>query len=249
MHWWTGKSIIIFVSLILISLWLTLIYSNASIKGWSLLGSKKRRDTIYYISWEGTNDTGPCLLELSDMNSTSTDCSIMHPQISTVMPIMSFIANAESTSQNLTLPGYQSLTATLPFTSAYSMSSFLSADQEKKYPCSSGLHDSILSTARTEGGIDDALVSALGSISVKDRSKALAMTHEQKSKRILQHCSSWTQLDDTRSNRGLVHGQGKSSRLKYRVLAYYWSSNHPAVLHFKFCQSSLDLDHRSVRCR
>ena len=200
--------------------------ASALLKGWSLLGFEKKRDAVYYISWEGTNDAGPYLLELSDTNSMTTGCNIL-PQISTIVPIMSFVTNAESSSQNPALPGNQSHIATLPFTSAYSMPSFLSTDQETKQvrrPCTSGLHDSILSTARTEGGIDDVLVSALGSISVKDRSNALAMTHEQKSKRILQHCSSWTQLDDTRYNRGLVHGQGKSSR--HRVSAsIYWSFN------------------------
>lgn len=51
-----------------------------------------------------------------------------------------------------------------------------------------------------------------------DRSKALIMSHEQKSKRILQHCSSWTQLDDTKANRGIIHGQGIANLLSLLVV-------------------------------
>jgi hypothetical protein len=110
----------------------------------------------------------------------------------------------------------------LPFTSTYSLPSFLQTEQGgnfsedyfSKLSCSETLRESIISTAKNEGGIDDVLVSALGSISSLEerakpyRSNALVMSHEQKSKRLLQHCSSWTQLDDTRANRGIVHGQG-----------------------------------------
>lgn len=111
----------------------------------------------------------------------------------------------------------QSRNASPPFASSFSLPTFLPPDQLESSPdnylaksCSLGLRDSIISAARNEGGINNVIISAVGSISMKqNRSKALAMSHEQKSKRILQHCSSWTQLDDTKANRGLVHGQGK----------------------------------------
>jgi len=82
-----------------------------------------------------------------------------------------------------------------------------------------------IKAADIEGGLDDIIVNALDSICVTqsrslesraksmtggraNRSKSLAMTHQEKSKRLLRQCSSWTQLDDSETN-GLVRGQGK----------------------------------------
>ena len=153
------------------------------------------------------------MLELNGLDYTTTRGNhlLNGCVISSIIPIRSSV-DQENITSHIPLPK-----APLPFTSTFNLSSFLQAEeknsQEEKLArtsCSSGLRDSIILTARNEGGIDDVLVSALGSISMKpERSKALFMSHEQKSKRILQHCSSWTQLDDTRVNHGLIHGKGK----------------------------------------
>lgn len=117
------------------------------------------------------------------------------------------------------------------------MTSFLPIEGEVNCPegtknCSPGMRNSIIFAAINEGGIDNALVNALGSISTKpDRSKALAMSHEQKSKRILQHCSSWTQLDDTRANRGIIHGQGEQMLNSY-VYRMFFFITHMRVISF-----------------
>ena len=141
------------------------------------------------------------------------------------MPIMSSLTHA-----NVALTDSQIKSPSLPFTSSYNLPSSLTnqgadypEDYLSKLSCSVTMRQSIISTARNEGGIDEVLVSALGSISMRsghaeertkpNRLKPLTMTHEQKSRRILQHCSSWTQLDDTRANRGIVHGQGKNLSL------------------------------------
>lgn len=174
------------------------------------------KNVLYYISWEGTTDQGPYILELHDVNSADPGTQPhRHNIVSTITPIMKYVTNADKASRSAILANDQSPSASLPFTSAYSLPSFLPTQERGSSPdgakhCSSGLRNSILSAARNEGGIDDALVNALGSISMKpNRSKALIMSHEQKSKRILQHCSSWTQLDDAKANRGVIHGQGR----------------------------------------
>ena len=155
------------------------------------------------------------MLELNCLDSTTVPgkYGLNRCVISSIMPIRTSV-DQESTASHLPLPK-----APLSFTSTFSLSSFLQVEEKNsqedklslsRTSCSSGLRNSIKLTAMNEGGIDDVLVSALGSISMKpDRSKALFMSHEQKSKRILQHCSSWTQLDDARINHGLIRGQGK----------------------------------------
>jgi hypothetical protein len=215
---------------------------------------------VYYISWEGTTDQGPYLLELSDPDSTASKAQ--RSVLSNIMPLMSVVANAD--------PLYDGTVALLPFTSAVSLPSILPSNHRQlseshlaEQSCSLGLRNSILSAgesaigecesmklkpqnlrlrtfynqssaARNEGGIDESLVSALGSISMKsDRSKALMMSHKQKSKRILQHCSSWTQLDDIRANRGIIHGQGianlllqDNTLLSFLICYFALSNNH-----------------------
>ena len=110
-------------------------------------------------------------------------------------------------------------------------SSFPSGNFSPKRSFSITLKESIKMAANLEGGIDDIIVNALDSISTPNhtspeirsgkssmagagggragRSKAMMMSHQEKSKRILRQCSSWTQLDDTKTNRGIVHGQGE----------------------------------------
>eukprot|EP00804_Cyclotella_cryptica_P015537 CCRYP_003558-RD/>CCRYP_003558-RD protein AED:0.28 eAED:0.29 QI:3004/0.8/0.66/1/0.4/0.33/6/0/964 len=194
-------------------------------QGWSLVGIQGNIETIYYISWDGsTASHGPYLLKLTGIDSR--DNQAKSTIISCVMPLMTFVTRSESLSRFATGVESQKRTSSLPFTSSYSLPTFLQTEQGGNYfpedyfsklSCSEILRESIISTARNEGGIDNVLVSALGSISnnyrsLEDRAKpyrsnALVMSHEQKSKRLLQHCSSWTQLDDTLANRGIVHGQ------------------------------------------
>jgi hypothetical protein len=202
------------------------------------VGIQGNTKTLYYISWDGSTDIqGPYTVKLTGIDSTDNQAKSKKQSpctvISCVMPLMSLIARTESVSRSSKSTDSQIFTAALPFTSTYSLPSFLQPEQEGKFPedyfsklpCSDTLRESIISTARSEGGIDDVLVSALGSISnnyslLEDRTKphrshALVMSHEQKSKRLLQHCSSWTQLDDTRANRGIVHGQGKMKSRRF----------------------------------
>ena len=95
------------------------------------------------------------------------------------------------------------------------------------------LKESLKVAADIEGGLDEILVTALDSISAQQspeirsksiigglrgpssRSKSLAMSHQEKSKRLLRQCSSWTQLDNP--NHGIVHGQGEDSKLMFSI--------------------------------
>jgi len=121
----------------------------------------------------------------------------------------------------------------LPFSKPYGISSFPQDDNDEgiagdlgmKLACSSTLKESIKAAIEVEGGIDDVILTALQSISSPstqpeknmdnatiqrerpNRSKMLTMSHAEKSRRLLRHCSSWTQLDDKRANRGIVTGQ------------------------------------------
>ena len=89
------------------------------------------------------------------------------------------------------------------------------------------MEESIKMAAEIEGGLDDIIINALDSISTPhtgsmsggrvNRSKSLAMSHQEKSKRLLRQCTSWTQLDDTKANRGIVHGQGENRELFFFI--------------------------------
>jgi hypothetical protein len=84
--------------------------------------------------------------------------------------------------------------------------------------------------ADIEGGIDEIIVDALDSISSPQqqsprrlaksidgsrsfRNKSSALSHQEKSMRLLRRCPSWTQLDDTQSIHRNVHGQGKNTEI------------------------------------
>ena len=112
---------------------------------------------------------------------------------------------------------------------APSLPSFVNQDNAEGFfltrSFSATLKESIKMAVDIEGGLDDIIVNALDSICVTQSqspesraksmtggranlSKSLAMTHREKSKRLLRQCSSWTQLDDSETN-GLLRGQGK----------------------------------------
>jgi len=103
-----------------------------------------------------------------------------------------------------------------------------------KRTLSSTLKESIKVAALIEGGVDEIIINALDSISSinhkspnqvsgigsrSNRTKNLSMSHQEKSKRLLRQCSSWTQLDDTKANRGIFHGQGESMKLWFCLLS------------------------------
>lgn len=116
----------------------------------------------------------------------------------------------------------------------YGLPSFLhegiTSSYSPKDPLSMTLDESIKMMARMEGGIDDIIVHALDSISTTshhsssdcrrvtvmsgggssrvNHPKVFSMSHHEKSQRLLGQCSSWAQLDDTKTNR--EQGQGKN---------------------------------------
>lgn len=197
-----------------------------------MIGFENSTNSLFYVSWEGTTDEGPYVLELGDLNSNLTEDNdrkqCQHCSISSVIPIMTIVNDAENGS---ILPDHQMKTS--PFTSGYNLLPFSAPDQGENFledeltkrSCSLWLRESIISAAREERGMDEVLISVLDSISIKpDRSKPVVMSHEQKSKCILQHCSSWMQLDDTRANRGIVHGQGKENLFMHQSLIPAYSN-------------------------
>lgn len=202
-------------------------------KGWSLIGEQKPEGKTFFISWDGATEAeGPFAFQLRQKKT-----NVMHRKnngvclASGVMPLMSYVSYTEKFANNQTMSRETRANGgTLPFAKPYSLPFFIQneeggfpADYAMTLSCSATLKESIKSAVEIEGGIDDMLLKGLESISrppmddqVKiiqsgrpNRSRSLAMSHAEKSKRLLRHCSSWTQLDDTRANRGIVNGQGE----------------------------------------
>lgn len=202
-------------------------------QGWSLVGVDKAGHESYFISWDGSTDDsqGPFILPLaSALPRGNCQAKSLH---SAVMPLMSYVRYAEKMTESF---HHSSAFAKPPSATTFGLPSFLRQD-ESEGGFSSGfcppqrsfsitLRESIKVASEIEGGIDDILINALDSISTpyhqspearaktlsggrSSRSKSLVMSHQEKSKRILRQCSSWTQLDDTKANRGNVHGQGE----------------------------------------
>jgi hypothetical protein len=94
------------------------------------------------------------------------------------------------------------------------------------------MKESIKLAANIEGGLDDVIIHALESISSpcpqmpeghaklmvgsrNNRSKSLELSHQEKSSRLLRHCTSWTILDDSKENREIMQGQGEILNRRY----------------------------------
>ncbi len=197
--------------------------------------------------------------------------------VSGVGPLMSYVKYAESISS---LKKAIDKKEQLPFSNSFSLPSFLHMNNEGSpsddflpgLSCSSTMRQSIRCAAELEGGIDEVVVNALGSLtnsqteSLDDsgkptnisgrinRSRGLALSHKEKSRRIFQHCSSWTQLDDTRANRGMVHGQGENidrlfcvrlqrSFLSYQLCFSFRSGScHPSL------RGTIQVSHPENKC-
>jgi len=200
-------------------------------QGWSLLGIQGGQKS-HFICWDGaTDDTqGPYILPFNDLLMNEKRCLS-----SVVTPLMSYVKYAEKVAES----SHFKAVADQPNTStksSFRLPSFLQQNEAEgdfssagftmpKRSLSSTLKESIKLAAIIEGGVDEILINALDSISSlkhkspkssgiggsrSNRTKSLAMSHQEKSKRLLRQCSSWTQLDDTKANRGIVHGQGKA---------------------------------------
>ena len=200
-------------------------------QGWSLAGVQGGQKANF-ICWDGaTDDTqGPYILPFE--SSTNEEQCLS----SVVTPLMSYVKYAEKVAESSHSKADNNLSNTTT-KSSFRLPSFLLQQNEAegdfssagftmpKRSLSSTLKESIKVAAIIEGGVDEIIINALDSISSvnhkspkssgiggnrSNRTKSLAMSHQEKSKRLLRQCSSWTQLDDTKANRGIVNGQGES---------------------------------------
>ena len=161
-------------------------------QGWSLLG--RPNASSYFVCWDGSTEAdGPFVLQFERIKSNTC-------LVSGVMPLIDRSAQSNCYEEQATV-----------FNKPPTPPSFRLEENDDFLPklaCSLTIKESIKLTAAIEGGIDDILVRALGSISNESerrssRSKKLMLSHNEKSRRLLRHCSSWTQLQ----NRGTAYGQ------------------------------------------
>ncbi|KAL7543993.1 hypothetical protein ACHAXR_013438 [Thalassiosira sp. AJA248-18] len=195
-------------------------------QGWSLMGIQDGQKS-YFICWDGATDDsqGPFILPLQHELSTEGGPPTKNRPFSLasgVMPLMSYVKYAEKLIDNTHRTAFKSPSSS----KTYSLPSFLHQDEldggfptgySPKRSISITLKESIKMAADIEGGLDDIIVNALDSISTPhhqspesraksmmggraNRTKCLMMSHQEKSKRLLRQCSSWTQLDDTKAN-------------------------------------------------
>ncbi|KAL7553160.1 hypothetical protein ACHAWF_016409 [Thalassiosira exigua] len=194
-------------------------------QGWSLLGVQGTGQKAFFICWDGATDDsqGPFILTLQcAVNEMSFSLS------SGVMPLMSVVKLAEKNSGSF----HRTAVSKFPSSTASSMLPFLQQDDldggfptgyAPKRSFSITLKESIKMAADIEGRLDDIILNALDSISTpyqqspESRGKSMiggprsnrrkALSHKEKSKRLLRQCSSWTQLDDSKANYAIIHGQ------------------------------------------
>ncbi|KAL9187597.1 hypothetical protein ACHAXT_005975 [Thalassiosira profunda] len=194
-------------------------------QGWSLVGVQGA-PTSHFVCWDGATDDshGPFILPLHQ-GTPATGRSFC--LASGVLPLTT---SAEVVP---TAAGRRNDAASdLPASNLFDPNaSFLRQDGaaeggfpgfQPKRSFSIALKESIKMAAETEGRLDDIILNALDSISApqnpspksratvirdRPRPKSLAMSHREKSRRILRQCSSWTQLDDSKSTHGIVQGQ------------------------------------------
>ena len=200
-------------------------------QGWSLVGIQGGQKS-HFICWDGATDDsrGPYILPFNNDSPLNEQQCLS----SVVTPLMSYVKYAEKVSES----SHSNVDANQPNTStksSFRLPSFLQQNEAEgdfpstgftmpKRTLSTTLKESIKVAAIIEGGVDEIIINALDSISSlkhkspkssgiggsrSSRTKSLAMSHQEKSKRLLRQCSSWTQLDDTKANRGIVHGQGE----------------------------------------
>lgn len=197
-------------------------------QGWSLVGIQGQGTSQnYFICWDGATDDiqGPSILPFQ--NNSLNEQAIP----SAVTPLMSHmkyegVSEGDHCHKVVTNQSY----STMPCSNFLSFldqneeteGEFSSTSFTPKGRFSASLVESIRMAAIIEGGIDNIIVNALDSISTPNKSQdastkstirgnriksITAMSHKEKSKRLLRQCSSWTQLDDTKANRRIVHGQ------------------------------------------
>ena len=162
-------------------------------QGWSLLG--RPNTSSYFVCWDGSTEAdGPFVLQFERIKANTC-------LVSGVMPLI------DRSAQNSCYEGATTLLNKPPSPPSFRLEE--NDDFLPKLSCSLTIKESIKLTAAIEGGIDDILVRALCSISINEserrssRSKKLMLSHNEKSRRLLRHCSSWTQLQ----NRGTAYGQ------------------------------------------
>ncbi len=222
-----------------------------SCQGWSLVGIQGLGKGSYFICWDGATDDmqGPFILPLQQkLPAEKHQASCLN---SAVTPLISYIKYAEK----LTEINHHGAATPLPSTQPYALPAFLCQDDtveagdfssgfsRPQRSMSIALKESIKMTADIEGGLDEIIVNALDSISPQhqsspetrvklmggggpNRTKSLMMSHQEKSRRLLRQCSSWTQLDDKKANRGIVHGQGEIYSTAWQFLCLCGPSLH-----------------------
>ncbi len=190
------------------------------------MGTRGANARVYFICWDGAVDDnqGPFIFPFHP--TVLSDTSNVMCLNSSVMPLMSYVRHAEK----VTECSRQHSTVNPPTTPAYShqhaierFDFSLGVTPDSSYAVT--LNESLKLAANIEGGLDRTIIQALESISTqryqapegnakslvgsgKNRWKILEMSHQEKSNRLLRQCSSWTMLEDSKENRGVINGQG-----------------------------------------
>ena len=194
-------------------------------QGWSLVGIGAFHKA-HFICWDGATDDaqGPFILPFQ--NTSLNEVASVLCLSSSVSPLMSHVKYAEKISESSSHQKKVTNAAIRP----HSFQSFIHQNDLDGGIASPGTsfspNSAIDMAAKIKGGLDDIIVNALNSISSsphkspeasaksmsgigRGSKRSVLISHQEKSKRLLRQCSSWTQLDDTKANRGIVHGQGE----------------------------------------
>lgn len=197
-------------------------------QGWSIVGTQESVRKSYFICWDGATDDsrGPYILPLQ--NSFSKDDANSKCLNSAVMPLMSYVKYAERLAEGAHREASTSTSKPYILPSFFTEGGEFPSGFSHRKSFSIALEESIKMAADIEGGFDEVIVNALDSISSpqqhspqrlaksmdgsrSNRMKSSVLSHQEKSLRLLRHCPTWIQLDDTQANHRIVHGQGKNT--------------------------------------
>eukprot|EP00978_Attheya_sp_CCMP212_P042416 scaffold258155_cov72-Attheya_sp.AAC.3 len=166
---------------------------------------------LYFVCWEGASSShGAHVTELLSSDRISAGSCIRSE--STVLPLNAF-ANDDVNSPKRSALSVNEATE-LPFTSSYSLPSVLRKNEDFSVsPFVDGEMDPIVSEALDSisdmSYLQDTQQLSSFYHAPSRRRKLMNLSHKKKSELLLQHCSSWKTLEDTKENRAFTDGQGE----------------------------------------
>ncbi|KAL3913549.1 MAG: hypothetical protein SGILL_006441, partial [Bacillariaceae sp.] len=188
-------------------------------QGWSLLGWNKE---VFFVCWEGSTPAqGAYVQQLATLPPRVNLSLLQMAKFTQVLPLNCHQFRKQpfltpSTSMQMKEAGNRydprismSAISPLPFSTPYNSHALQSRENDGGFKLDAGVITQAMS--------DLSNIYAGESIAEKgtNRRQLTRMSHQQKSERLLQHCSSWAQLQDTLGDRVVLNRQEPVLNLRF----------------------------------